>query len=323
MKRAIFIIPYFGKLPYYFQIWMRCASVLKNFDFLIITDDYCKSISKNIIIQNMSFENFTKFVQNKFDFIIGLTNPRKLCDFKPTYGYLFEDYIKRYDYWGYCDIDVILGDLDKMVPLDIGYRKLFVHGHMTLIENNDYMNKLFMIPVDGYKSYKSILMLENNVVFDEMSDDLNINLIAHKNNIITYVDYNIADINPYSFLFRRSLYDYESFKKSGREIKYEPIQRQIFLWDHGRLDRYAINSDNQLVIDQMRYFHFQKRIMKIDHNILNSNRFMIVPNRIFDYSDSNIIDKDTIVNFTHNHVLYPQYYILKCKNLKKRLFKSK
>lgn len=319
MNKAVFIVPYFGKLPYYFDLWMHTASRLNRFDFIIITDDICESVSDNIRIKHMCFEDFVKETQKRFDFPIGLTTPRKLCDFKPTYGYLLEDEIKDYSYWGYCDIDVVLGNLDDLIPLDMGYRKMFVHGHMTLLENSEYMNKLFMKPVPGFCSYESVLSKPENVIFDEASDGLNINRIAYEYGVNTLIDYKMADINPYSFLFKRSLYDYSIPNKSGREIKNEGIERQIFLWENGRLDRYSLSIDGQMSIEPMRYLHFQKRILKIDENAYRSNRFLIVPNRVFPFYEN--VDNHTITTYAKDTIIYPHYYKLKWQNLKKKIRK--
>ena len=35
----------------------------------------------------------------------------KLCDYKPAYGLIFEDELIGYDYWGFCDTDILLGDI--------------------------------------------------------------------------------------------------------------------------------------------------------------------------------------------------------------------
>ncbi len=317
MKRAVFIIPYFGHLPQYFNMWRHTASKQKYFDFYIYTDDKrYNGIEDNIRIINISFEDFIHKVQRKFDFEVGLKSPRKLCDLKPAYGYIFEDEITAYDYWGYCDIDEVLGDLDSMVPLAENYDKLFAHGHMTLLKNTREMNRLFMNPVQGNETYQELLSDTGNRIFDEASDGLNINLIAREQKIKTYIDYKIADIKPYTFLFNRSLYDYSSPIKKDRMIKTENIKRQVYLWDNGKLFRYAINTSNEMALEEMRYFHFQKR--NFDIRISNDcDRFLIFANKIIPFS--NEITVDTIKAYTHNVLIYPQYFKLKFNNLKKKM----
>lgn len=317
MKKAVFIIPYFGKLPYYFNIWAKTAEQNDDYDFWMITDDESVSVSAaNIKLIKMTFMQFVKKVQTKFDFPIGLSSPRKLCDFRPAYGYIFEEDIGEYPYWGYCDVDVILGDLRHMIPIDKEYDKLFVHGHMTLIRNTPAMNRLFMRPVNGYESYRDILTDSENRIFDESSDGLNINLIAQQEGVRTYFDDKIADINPYSFLFKRSLYDYGCPTKKGRQLRREKICRQIFLWEDGKLCRYAIDKDHKMVVEEMRYFHFQKRNMEIDADG-DCRSFLIFANRMVPFDGT--IHVDTIKKYTHNCLIYPQYFRLKFRNIKNRI----
>lgn len=36
-----------------------------------------------------------------------------MCDYKPTYGLAFKKWLGKYDFWGYCDFDLLLGNLRK------------------------------------------------------------------------------------------------------------------------------------------------------------------------------------------------------------------
>ena len=245
-----------------------------------------------------------------------MTSPRKLCDFKPAYGYIFENKISDYQYWGYCDIDVILGDLNKTIPLELEYDKYFVHGHMTLFKNIPKINRLFMSNIQYNENYCSILSDEKNRVFDESSDGLNINLISNQCGINLYYDYKIADINPYSFLFKRSLYDYSCPTKQGRKKETEKILKQIFYWRKGKLFRYALNETDEIVIDEFRYLHFQKRNLDIT-GATSCDSFIIVPNTVIPYKGE--ISKDFIKIHSNKKLIYPKYFYLKWKNVKKRI----
>lgn len=319
MKRGLFIIPYFGKLPYYFPLWMHTASYSKRFDFWILTNDNSiSSIAENIKIINQSFDDFIQKIQSKFNFQLGLTTPRKLCDFKPCYGYIFEEEISQYDYWGFCDIDLLWGNIDSLVPLDDGYDKLYVHGHMTLMKNIPEINRLFMQPVDGYDNYQNILSVENNCIFDESSDGLNINLIASKEKVKCYYDYQMADINPFSYLFRIANYDYSLPCKKGRIVRFPPKRKILFYWEKGSLIKYEQETDGIIDIFPIRYFHFQKRYLQIWPEVVQSDSFVIVPNKVIPYSGE--ITFELIEHMVKDIFFYPQYYKLKLKGLKKKLY---
>jgi hypothetical protein len=39
-----------------------------------------------------------------------------MCDLRPAYGEMFADRYAGYDFWGWCDLDVLFGDLDRLLP---------------------------------------------------------------------------------------------------------------------------------------------------------------------------------------------------------------
>jgi len=65
-----------------------------------------------MIILYSSLKGFNELVNVKIKVgvDINVTNGYKLCDFKPMYGFMFQDYIKDYVAWAHCDVDIILGD---------------------------------------------------------------------------------------------------------------------------------------------------------------------------------------------------------------------
>ena len=78
----------------------------------------------------------------------------KLCDFRPFFGLAFEDRLREYEFWGFCDIDLMFGDLEKffdeqtLASLDVfsAHANQFV-GHCTFLRNRKDINRLgFEIP---------------------------------------------------------------------------------------------------------------------------------------------------------------------------------
>ena len=98
MKKCCFIIPYFGKLPNYFPVFLKTCAFNKDYDWLIFSDDCSKyELPINVKIINLEFVDLKEKIKNKFkDFEIDLSYPYKLCDYKPAYGYIFEEYLKIY-----------------------------------------------------------------------------------------------------------------------------------------------------------------------------------------------------------------------------------
>ena len=139
MKIAM-IVAYFGTLPSYFQVFLDSCRMNRNFDWLIFTNDTTEyNYPSNVHQIVMSFNECRQAVQKRFSFPVALKTPQKLCDYKCAYGYIFEDYLKDYDWWGHCDLDQIFGDLsvsvteDRLNTLD----KIYSLGHLTLYRNTD------------------------------------------------------------------------------------------------------------------------------------------------------------------------------------------
>jgi len=103
-------------------------------------------------------------------FPVHFTNPYKVCDFKPIYGFLFGDYLKDYDYWGYCDTDIIFGDLQSFIHKHLSSKvdvlssySEFISGPFTLYRNENRINELFRLS----PGYRKILQDEVYRSFDE------------------------------------------------------------------------------------------------------------------------------------------------------------
>lgn len=84
-------------------------------------------------------------------------------------GFLFEKYIKDFDYWGHCDCDLIFGNLEKNVTplLNEDYDKLFAAGHLTIYKNTYENNRRFMKSYKGRVLYKEAFTTDKIFVFDE------------------------------------------------------------------------------------------------------------------------------------------------------------
>lgn len=145
MDKALIIIPYFGKLPNWFQPFLNsCNSELLY--FLLITDDRTEyDYQSNFQVVYSTFSDFKIFFTKDLDREILLETAYKLCDYKPLYGKVFSEYIKNYKYWGYCDIDIIFGDIDFFLRpfFEKGFDKLFRFGHLSIYRNSPEINHIY------------------------------------------------------------------------------------------------------------------------------------------------------------------------------------
>ena len=97
----------------------------------------------------MSFSKLKELISSKLNLEITLDIPYKLCDFKPTYGYIFSEYLKKYQFWGHGDEDLVLGDVASFLPKDIdnldviSFREEWNSGPFCLYRNIEKVNALF------------------------------------------------------------------------------------------------------------------------------------------------------------------------------------
>lgn len=273
MKKLIFIIPYFGKFNNYFQFYLESCSKNKKVDWLIYTDDKTEyKFPKNIKIKYITFNKFKEKIQKKIPYEIILERPYKLCDFKPLYGYLFEEDIKEYEYWGHCDTDMIWGNIEKLLFSrleDNYYDKLFFLGHCTLYKNTKDMNIYFQNLIESHKRFREILQNEENYSFDEEFKN-SINNIFFNDNKKVYLKELEANIYTKSSNFNLVTYNFE-------KNKYVVEKKKDFLvvYDNGNLYGYS-KEKNILKKDEYLYIHMQARKMEV--RCKNYNFYKIIPN---------------------------------------------
>lgn len=283
MKDCIIILPYFGRFHNYFQLFLRTCGKNDKFTWLIITDDKSKyDYPDNIIVEYMSFSDFRDMVQKKFPFQISLDKPYKLCDYRPAYGYIFEERISEYQYWGHCDCDLLFGDLNsKVLPLfDKGYDKIFAAGHLTFYKNNSENNRQFWTLLDG-RCYFKQYSLENALKgFDEDGGNVNNIHRIYKTCGLPVYDEDISyNCNALYHNFRRSKY-------SNLDGKWhvEPWTKSSFYWENGKILQ-LIYSDSAVIKREYIYMHFQgRKTMRIENEESVSNTLRICPGK-FVYID--------------------------------------
>ena len=85
----------------------------QNYDVLFITDQEIVEYPNNLKILFMTFTEFNDHLNKKTGFNVVIKNASKLVDVKPLLGFLFYEFINHYDFWGWTDIDMIMGNITK------------------------------------------------------------------------------------------------------------------------------------------------------------------------------------------------------------------
>lgn len=324
-NRVVFIIPFFGKFNNYFPAFLKTCECNPQFTWMIFTDDETKyNYPDNVIRYKMTFEELKEKISSKFDFNIEMPNAYKLCDFKPAYGYIFEEYIKEYDWWGHCDIDLLLGDLSTFITDELldNFDKLFCLGHMVLYKNTYENNRIFMDDYKGKALYKQVYSNPLICWFDEeWKDDNNINRIfLNSGKKVLQVDWS-ANFLIWENEFIRTVYKYND---TENKFLYENdnVRDALYYWKDGKCKR-AFIKDGILITEEFLYIHLQKRKMKMDPGILTNTMFKIVPNRI-DILEADPEEENGYRKIKKDYICFQKLYIKRdrmIRNYKRRLKK--
>lgn len=148
--RIAIVIPYFGKWPSYFNFFLKGCEANQWLDIIFFTNCAVpEHHPANVYFNVSSLKEIACLASKKLGFELEIRTPYKLCDLKPFYGLVFEDYLTNYQFWGYGDIDLIYGNLKSFVMprIEAGFdilssRQEIVSGSFAVLRNTDYINKL-------------------------------------------------------------------------------------------------------------------------------------------------------------------------------------
>lgn len=300
MKRIIFICPFFGKLPPHCQLWLNSCARNETIVWLLITDDRREfDYPSNVIVRYSTLAEEKKRYQKKFDFPIALEGIKKLGDYKPLFGYLYEEEIQGYDYWGHIDVyDEIYGNLRNFLTDDLlkKYDKLMVCGHMGLYRNSYEVNRRFMLRSDLNRTYKDVFSSPGFYNFEEFVPGSITRIYLRNGWKICRLDENIADVYYLKYQFTRHRWsdDFNSIKK------YRPVP-MIFAWEDGALYMYSV-EDGKPVKTEFMYIHFRLRKMKVEVR-QNAEKYLILPDGFYEMPER--ITKEFVIRNSKPKWFYP------------------
>lgn len=311
MKVAI-IIPYFGKLPNYFQLFLDSCASNKKFNWLIFSDDTTKyHYPENVHFIQMTFRECQDLVQSKFDFKIELMRPQKLCDYKCAYGLIFEQFLEIYDWWGHCDLDQIFGDLGAFITDDMlnCYDRIGSLGHLTLYRNTADNCREFMAMLNDRKRYKEVFTTSKGCAFDEWLPG-NVNEIYIQSGRPIMLENLGADVNSYCTQFSLVTFDIKKHQYIHSHIK-----NSIFMIENGKLFQIYIEETGLKKVEYP-YIHLQKRRMRDIRSDFNSKDYYIIPNCFVDKTNEAM---KLLLKSKKWRILNYQYFKVKAQSLRYRI----
>jgi hypothetical protein len=247
--KIAFCIPFYGSWPRWFK--MFCDSCAKNekIEFLLFSDIKAPpfDIPANVKVFRLTLSDLCKKIATVLGCQYILYSGHKLCDFKAFYGLIFQEYLYGFDYWGYCDMDLVFGNiqdclqLEKLENYDVfTAHNAYTAGHFTLLKNIERVNSL-CLRINNYKDRAKIPV---TTFMDEMGfyevlerhDDIRIKMPK------SFVQELDKDIGCFGLTI-----------KSGICIDGGGLSKMtIALWDNGKAFYYAPKRGWREVI----YIHF-------------------------------------------------------------------
>ncbi|MCO7203589.1 hypothetical protein NH287_08800 [Microbacterium sp. CnD16-F] len=237
----IVLLPYFGPFPSTWPLTLRSMERNVGIDWMIFSDQEIPSHqAANVSFCRTSLVELQDRFSKRLGFDVQLPHPYKLCDFKPAYGELFEKEIESYDYWGYCDADVVFGDLASQISgaLSVGPEKIFRRGHLSFVRNTPEANSRYRVACSGLPDYRTVFQDETNHAFDEIGGMYE---RYERLGIHVYENDQLFDIGPDRFRVKAN--------SAGPVEKY-------YVYRDGRM--LAVDGGSRRVREG-RYIHLQKR----------------------------------------------------------------
>ena len=311
MKSICYIVPYFGKLPSNFQLWLNSCSLNKTIDWIIFTNDRSNyNYPENVKVIFCDFEDVKKMIIKNFDFEVKIDSYWCLSLFKPAYGEIFKEYLTKYDFWGHCDVDVLWGNIRNFLTDDIlsKYDKIGYQGHSTLYKNEPNVNSRYKTIIPKEVNYIDVFSGKIKYSFDENGMEK----IYKYLNIEYFKEPIFAHLRKYEYNF--------SLAHLPKEEEYKN-KNQIFLWDSGKLYRKYVYQ-KKVYTEEFMYIHFFCRpISFLAKNFSADAKYLIYPEKVVDYYGSNELDYKFIINKSKKRrirFLYKSVYM----NRKKITFKK-
>jgi hypothetical protein len=154
LKSILIIVPYFGQFPEWFPLYLESCRWNPTVNWLFFTDcTIPDAVPPNTQFVPIAYGDYCQLISDRLQIPFPVGSPYKLCDVKPAYGAIHQDYLDGYDYFGFGDIDVIYGDIRAFYTDSVlGHNTIstldrIVSGHLFLMKNQPrWINAFRQIP---------------------------------------------------------------------------------------------------------------------------------------------------------------------------------
>lgn len=143
MKRVLLIADYFGAWPAWFPLFIESCRANPTIDWLIHTDAKPPSgAPANVTFKYVTATDYCERVSDQLEIRFKPDFMYNICNIRPAFGDVHAEAVAGYDYFGWCDIDLVFGDLRGFLRDEILEKNVvstsdaICTGHFTLIKND-------------------------------------------------------------------------------------------------------------------------------------------------------------------------------------------
>lgn len=159
------LMPFFGGFPDWFWLYLTTCRHNPQIDWHFFSEHPPKDeCPPNVHHTRLTVPGFNELAGRKLGVPVKFERAFKVCDFRPAFGVIFDEFLEGYDYWAWGDADLFFGDLQTGLGR-IGFagrdivsvRSEFLSGELTFLKNSDLVNQLFRQSRDWQKVFESKL----------------------------------------------------------------------------------------------------------------------------------------------------------------------
>ncbi|MFS1993759.1 DUF6625 family protein [Vibrio breoganii] len=252
---SVFVIPFFGKLNEFSRLSIDTLSNCIE-QVVVITDDISfASSNPNVEVIRLDLEQVSKIATKKLNRDICLDSPYKLCDLKPFYGIIFEDFLP-------ASKTICIGDADCIYSLKLGnivknFEREYGEdiaiggdrGHF-MIMTKLFSNRVKELSIDyfGEELFSKIITSKKNYAFDEFDYLHKMLLFFSKNNSVIWLKEIFSSHIDFSYWERLPLV-------TGKQVKEISFSRNVI----------DIELEQNVTLSPV-YLHIQKRKVKVNNS---------------------------------------------------------
>ena len=145
------VLVWFGPWRPWIELTLHSFARNRRFDLHVVSPEAPPAYqAPNIHYHRWDHAEISRRLSRVTDSNYDLARPYKLCDFKVAYAHVFPDLLGGYRHWGWCDEDIIWGDLDRFFPASlleahdvIATCRACITGQLTLVRNAPAINALY------------------------------------------------------------------------------------------------------------------------------------------------------------------------------------